>query len=94
MKLPTIPTNEVSLQTTEVLEKVLLDRVLKLRKLQKEMKEDAKIQRAEDVLIAAKIPYKIAKTKWVSEIGAIELELKTRNIKFSINWDDIYLEEV
>lgn len=93
MKLVKLPNNSVQAQSTELLEKTLLDRVIKLRKLHKETKNDVHVQRAEDALIRAKAPFKKARAIWISEVEAIEIELRSRNIKFSINFDDIYTEE-
>lgn len=54
--------------------------------------EDPKVQKAIDALDLAKAPFKKARQKWQAEIDAIELELKSRDIKFSIKYDDIYDE--
>ncbi len=93
MKLQPMPSDPVKAQETPTLERVLLDRVLKIRKITKEMKNDPHINKAEDALMLAKLPFKKAKSKWKAEIEAIELELKSRGVKFDIKWDDIYEED-
>jgi hypothetical protein len=93
MRLVKLPENNVQKQQTDILEKTLLDRVIKLRKLNKEMKDNVHVQRAEDMLVRAKAPFKKARAIWLSEVEAIELELRSRNIKFNINFDDIFTED-
>ena len=88
-----LPEDLIKEKDTETLQKVLLDRVVKLRKLSKEMRDSPQVQKAQDALEMAKHPFKKVRAKWMSEIEVIELELKTRNIKYNINWDDIYEEE-
>lgn len=93
MKIERLPDDTISSKSSDELQKFLLDRVVKLRKLNKEMAQDPKVQKAQDALIAAKLPFKKAKSKWIAEIEVVELELKSRDIKFNIKWDDIYEDE-
>lgn len=93
MRLVKLPDNNIQSQNTETLERVLLDRVVKLRKINKEMKENVHVQKAEDALARAKAPFKRARAQWLSEVEAIEVELRSRNIKFSICIDDIFQDE-
>ena len=92
MKMMNIINNNLRTIDSEELQDILLMRVIKLRKLDKEMNEDPRVQKAHDALELARAPYKKTRSKWKSEIDAIELELKSRNIKFNISTDDIYEE--
>lgn len=92
MKLISLPEDSMKTKTIEELEHALLMRVVKLRKLNKEMNTSAQVQKAQDALLLAKSPYKKAKAKWISEVEALEIELKSRDIKLDIKWDDIYEE--
>lgn len=94
MRLVKLPDNSMQKQGTDTLEKVLLDRVIKLRKLSKEMKDNVHVQKAEDMLTRAKAPFKKARATWLAEVEAIEIELRSRNIKFNINFDDIFTEDL
>lgn len=84
--------NEYSNYDNEQLQQILLTKVVKIRKLNKEMKDNVAVQKAEDMLAAAKAPYKRTGSRWRNEIETIELELKKRNIKFSIKQDDILID--
>lgn len=90
MKIFSLPDDEIKSKDSDTLQKFLLDRVIKMRKLNREMKNDVTVQKAEDALNIAKAPYKKIRSKWAGEIEAVELELKSRNIKFNIQWDDIF----
>lgn len=93
MRLVKLPNNSLQSQTSDMLEKVLLDRVVKLRKLNKEMNNNAQVQRAQDALEKAKLPFKKARALWLAEVEALEIELRSRNIKFNICFDDIFEDE-
>lgn len=93
MKIQKLIDDPLSNLGTDELQKTLLDRVVKIRKLQKEMNEDAEVQKAQDALEIAKLPFKKVRARWSSEIEAIELELKSRNVKYNIKWDDIHGEK-
>lgn len=90
MKLISLPDDNMKTKTVEELEHALLLRVIKLRKINKEMNTSAQVQKAQDALLLAKSPYKKAKAKWITEVEALEIELKSRDVKFIIGWDDIY----
>lgn len=92
MKLPKLPDDEMQQQPSDKLQEVLLNRVIKLRKLSKEMKDSVQVQKAQEALEVAKQPFKKARLKWLAEVEAIERELRSRDIKFNIKWDDIYEE--
>lgn len=93
MKLPKIPEDPIRIKSTDELREFLLQRVIKLRKLNKQMLEDGKVQKALDALDIAKQPYKKTRARWLAEVEAVELELKSRDIKFSIKWDDVHESE-
>lgn len=90
MKLIPLLDEKLSTLSTDVLQHQLLQRAIKVRKLNKECNENAIVQKAYDALNAAKAPFKKAKSKWLAEIEAIELELKSRNIKYNVVYDDIF----
>jgi len=93
MRMISMVDDQIKSKDSDTLQKFLLDRVLKLRKLSKEMNENAQVQKAQDSLEMAKAPFKKARAKWVAEMEAVELELKSRQIKFNINWDDVFGDE-
>jgi hypothetical protein len=93
VRLVKLPDNSLQAQTSDILEKTLLDRVIKLRKLNKEMNTNAQVQRAQDMLEKAKLPFKKARAIWLAEVEALEIELRSRNIKFNICFDDIFENE-
>jgi hypothetical protein len=93
MKLPKLADDTLRSRDTEELREFLLTRVIKLRKLNKQMNEDPQVQKAQDALEMAKQPFKKTRSKWKAEVEAVELELKSRDIKFNIKWDDIFEEE-
>ncbi len=94
MKIFNIPDDDMKGCSTIDLERILLEKVVKLRKLNKETSEDPRVQKAKDALELAKLPFKKTRLKWVAEIEVLELELKSRNVKFNIKWDDIHSEDV
>lgn len=93
MKLPALLEGEEKSKNTAELQEILLNRIIKLRKLQKEMKDNVHIQKAQDALEAAKLPFKKVRSKWISEVEAIERELKSRDISYNVHWDEIYESE-
>lgn len=93
MKMLPILNNELKHQETAYLQQLLLDRAMKVKKISKELKENVHYQKAQDALEQARAPFKKMQTKWTSEILAIELELKARNIKFNITYNDIFEED-
>lgn len=93
MKILPLASDDLVRDTSEALQNLLLDRTVKIRKLNKEMNDDPRVQRCKDNLDIVKAPYKKIRSKWLSEIEAIELELRSRNIKFNISVSEIYEEE-
>lgn len=90
MKLPRLPSEQIKSLTSEQIQNLLLEKVMKIKKLNREMKDDVHVQKAEDTLMLAKAPFKKLKNKWENEVSAFELELKTRKIDFNVHYDDIY----
>lgn len=93
MKMIALLEDKLSDQSSEYLQQLLLDRAMKVKKVNKEMNENIHVQRAQDALDLAKSPFKKIKLRWTSEIESIELELRSRNIKFNISIDDVFPEE-
>lgn len=94
MKMVPLASENMQEQTSETLQTLLLNLVMKVKKINKEMNDNIHVQRAQDTLDLARSPFKRVKARWSSEIEAIELELKSRNIKFTIcTGDEIYDSE-
>lgn len=66
MKLPKLPEDPIRSKTSEELQQFLLSRVIKLRKLNKQMNDDPHVQKAQDALAAAKQPFKKVRSRWLA----------------------------